>query len=81
MTTAFQRQTDGQTERMNPSMEQYLQVVLNHQQDNWVQWVPLPDFAVQNGVSKSTKCTPFFAVQGVDPRMSFAGELTLEPDE
>jgi hypothetical protein len=46
-----------------------------------VQWLPLAKFAANNGVSESTKCTPFFAVQGVDPRMSFAGEPTQERDQ
>ena len=81
MSTAFHPQTDGQTERMNGGMEQYLRVFVNHQQDDWVQCLPLAEFAANNGVSKSTKCTPFFAVQGVDPRMSFAGVPTQERDQ
>jgi hypothetical protein len=43
-----------------------------------VQWLPLAEIAANNGISESTKCTPFFAVQGVDPRMSFIGEPTQE---
>jgi hypothetical protein len=66
---------------MNAEMEQYLRVFVNHQQDDWVQWLPLAEFAANNGVSESTKCTPFFAVQGVDPWMSFAGEPTQERDQ
>jgi hypothetical protein len=81
MCTAFHPQTDGQTEWMNVGMEQYLRVFVNHQQDDWVRWLPLAEFAANNGVSESTKCTPFFAVQGVDPRMSFAGEPTQERDQ
>jgi hypothetical protein len=81
MSTAFHPQTDGQTERMNAGMEQYLRIFINHQQDDWVQWLPLAEFAANNGVSESTKCTPFFAVQGVDPQMSFAGEPTQERDQ
>jgi hypothetical protein len=74
MSMAFHPQTDGQTERINAGMEQYLRVFVNHQQDDWVQWLPLAEFAANNGVSESMKCTPFFAVQDADPRMSFAGE-------
>jgi len=80
MSTVFQPQTDGQIERMNAGMEQYLHVFVNHQQDDWVQWLPLAEFATNNGVSESTKCTPFIAVQGADPRMSFAGEATQARD-
>jgi hypothetical protein len=66
---------------MNAGMEQYLRVFVNHQQDDWVQWLPLAEFAANNGVSESTKCTLFFAVHGVDPRMSFSGEPTQERDQ
>jgi len=81
MSTEFHPQTDGQTERMYAGMEQYLRIFVNHQQDDWVQWLPLAEFAANNGLSESTKCTPFFAVQGVDRRMSFAGEPTQERDQ
>jgi len=81
MSTAFHPQTDGQTERMNAGMEQYPRGFVNHQQDDWVQWVPLAEFAANNGASESTECTPFCAVQGVDPPMSFAGEPTQERDQ
>jgi len=80
MSTAFHPQTDGQTERMNASMEQYLRVFVNHQQDDWVLWLPLAEFATNNGVLETIKCTPVFAVQGTNPRMSFAGEPTKERD-
>jgi len=81
MSTAFHPQTDGQTELMNAGMEQYLRIFVNHQQDDWVQWLPLAEFAANNGIFEATKCTPFFAVQGVDPRMSFAGEPTMDQNE
>jgi hypothetical protein len=81
MSKPFHPQTDGQTERMNAGIEQYLWVFVNPQQDDWVQWLPLAEFAANNGVSESIKCTPFFAVQGVDPRMSFVGELTQGRDQ
>ena len=80
MSTALHPQTDRQTERMNDSMEQYLQVFINHQQDDWEKWLPLAEFAANNGVSEATKCTPFYAVQGVDPQMLFAGEPTKDQD-
>jgi len=56
-------------------------VFVNHEQDDWVQWLPLAEFATNNGTSESTKCIPFFAVQGVDQRMSFAGEPTQARDQ
>ena len=35
MSTAFHLQTDGQTERTNAILEQYLRAYVNYQQDNW----------------------------------------------
>jgi len=81
MSTVFHPQTDGQTERMNASMEQYLLVFVNHHHDNWVKWLLLAEFAANNGVSEITKCTPLYAVQGMDPRMSFSGEATKKRDQ
>jgi len=81
MSTAFDPQTDGQTERMNASMEQYLRVFVNHQQDDWVKWLPWAEFAANNGVSETTKCTPFYTIQGTDPWMAFVGEPTKKRDQ
>jgi transposase InsO family protein len=81
MPTAFNLQRDIVTEQMNAAMEQYLQVFVSHLQDDWVQWLPLAEFPANNRMSESTKCTPFIAVQGVDPRMSFAEESTQEQDQ
>jgi len=52
MTTAFHPQTDSQTEQINASMEQYLQVFLNHQQEDWVRGLPMAEFAVNDGTSE-----------------------------
>jgi hypothetical protein len=71
VSTAFHPQTDGHTERMNASMEQYLRIFTSHQQDDWVRWLPLAEFAANNGTSETTKCSALFAVTGVDPRMTF----------
>jgi hypothetical protein len=62
---------------MNAGMEQYLRIFVSHQQDDWVQWLPLAEFATNNGTSEATKCSAFFAVTGTDPRMTIedaAGE-------
>ena len=66
---------------MIASMEQHFRVSVNHQQDDWVRSLPLAEFAANNGVSETTMCTPVYAVQGTNPRMSFAGESTTERDQ
>jgi len=48
LSTAFHPQTDGQTERMNAVMEQYMRSYLNYLQDDWADWLPIAEFASNN---------------------------------
>jgi hypothetical protein len=61
-------------------MEQYLRIFTSYQQDDWVRWLPLAEFAANNGTSETTKCSAFFAVTGVDPRITFE-EAAGEPGD
>jgi hypothetical protein len=54
-------------------MEQYLRVFPSYQQDDCVPWLALAEFASNNATSEATKCSPFLAVMGMDPRMTFEG--------
>ena len=71
LSTAFHPQTDGQTERQNQTMEQYLRAFCNYEQDNWVELLPLAEFAYNNSVHASTRMTPFWAVYHRHPEMQF----------
>lgn len=66
--TAFHPQTNGQIERINAILEQYLRAYVNYQQDNWTDWLAIAEFAYNNSLSSSTKLTPFFANYGFHPR-------------
>src|SRR5690606_24229284 len=61
MSTSFHPQTDGQTERVNGILEQYLRGYCNYQQDNWNDLLTTAEFAYNNTVSSTTKVSPFFA--------------------
>ena len=43
-TTAYHPQGDGQTERVNQELEQYLCLFVNQQQDDWTDLLPLTEF-------------------------------------
>jgi hypothetical protein len=44
ISTAYHLQTDGQSERTNQWLEQYLRIYGNFQQDDWVSWLPVAQF-------------------------------------
>lgn len=70
LSTAFHPQTDGQTERTNATLEQYLRCFSNYQQDNWAELLPMAEFCYNNTTHSSTNQTPFFALHGYHPRFS-----------
>ena len=70
LSTAHHLKTDGQTERQNQELERYFQSYVNYLQDDWVQWLPLAEFAANNTVSESSRMIPFFANKGYHPRLS-----------
>ncbi|PIL32389.1 hypothetical protein GSI_05635 [Ganoderma sinense ZZ0214-1] len=65
--TAYHPQTDGQTERMNQEIQTYLRIFINHKQDDWVEWLPLAEFAYRCRVHASTGMSPFFMTHGHEP--------------
>ena len=69
LSTAFHPQTDGQTERMNQELEQYLQFFIEHRQKDWPEWMAAAEFAINNKVYMATKMSPFMANYGREMRM------------
>ena len=43
--TAYHPQRDGQTERVNQEVEQFLHLFVNQRQDNWYDWLLIAKFA------------------------------------
>lgn len=72
ISTAFYPEIDGQSERFNAVMEQYLRSYISFQQDDWVKWLPMAEFAANNQVSTSTKVSPFFGNCGFHPRFTIS---------
>ncbi|KAJ2891394.1 hypothetical protein MKZ38_000508 [Zalerion maritima] len=67
LSTAFHPQTDGQTERTNQTLEQYLRCYVNYPQNDRVQLLPLAQFAYNSAFNESTKKTPMYANYGYTP--------------
>jgi hypothetical protein len=79
LSTAYHPETDGQTERMNAILEQYLRLYVAYLQDDWSDWLPLAEFASNDTVSETTSVTPFFGNYGFHPRLGF--EPSLPPEK
>jgi hypothetical protein len=60
MSTAFHRQTDGQTERLNQTIEVYLHTFVCHEQDDWISLLPMAEFTYNNSVTSSNGMSPFY---------------------
>jgi hypothetical protein len=68
MSTAYHPQTDGQTERVNQILEQYLRCYVDYNLNNWAQLLGTAEFAYSNQAHEGTKESPFFLEYGRHPR-------------
>jgi hypothetical protein len=58
----------AQKQRLNQTLEQYLYSYINKQQNNWVQQLPLAQFAFNSTKSETTGKSPFYANFGYEPK-------------
>src|SRR5258708_5524993 len=72
--SGYHPEGDGQMERLNQVLEQYLQAYTNYQQDDWSSLLPLAEFTYNNAMNKTTRVSPFFANKGYHP------SIAAEPD-
>ncbi|KAF1322211.1 hypothetical protein FI667_g11420, partial [Globisporangium splendens] len=68
MSTADHPQTDGQTERVNRTLEDILRSYA-HSFTHWSECLPLAEFAINNSVHVSTGHTPFYVNTLRHPRV------------
>ena len=62
--TAYHPQTDGQTERINQVLKEYLSLYTNYQMDDWSQLLPIAKMVYNNSPSATTGISPFLADHG-----------------
>ena len=66
--TVFHPRTDGQSERTNQKLEQFLRFYANARQNNWARFLPLAEFAFNSWRNESTKKSPFELLMGYNPK-------------
>jgi len=75
LSTVFHPQTDGQTERTNAILEPYLRAYIHYQQDDWCGYLPLAEFAYNNGYQETIKNISLFVNYGINPEYEMIGHL------
>jgi len=68
-TSRYHPEANGQVEQTNQTLEQYLCVYCNYQQDNWSELLPLAEFAYNNAPSATTGVSPFFVNNEYHPNL------------
>jgi len=76
-TSGYHPEGDGQTERVNQTLEQYLRVFCNFQQDNWASLLPLAELPYNNAPNETTGVSPFFANKGYHPNLAVHPERDM----
>ena len=71
---AYHLQINGQTERVNQELKQYLRVFIDYRQEQWLDWLVTAEFVYNNKIYLATKVLPFEANYGQDLRMGFEGK-------
>ena len=71
LSTAVHPETDGQTERVNQTIELYLRHYCSWEQDNWDELLLMAEFAYNSVKSETTGISPFEANYKILPRQSW----------
>ena len=74
--TAYHPQTDGQTEQTNQTLEQYLRHYINFKLNNWIDLLPLAQFAYNNHQHSTTRISLFYANYGKHPNWDPKNNIT-----
>jgi len=67
MSTAYSPQTDGQTERLNRTLEEFVRAYIDPQIGNWSQLLAPAEYAYNSAYHESIKMSPFLADCGQEP--------------
>ena len=70
VSSTYHPQTDGQIERVNQILEQYLWCIVSYQREDWVDFLAMLEFAYS--IHASTEVSPFFANYGFHPRFNIS---------
>lgn len=73
--STYHPQSDGQTERVNQCLEQYLRSMAFKEPKKWADWIPAAEWWYNCSYHTSIKTTPFEALYGYHPPQ--IGEISI----
>jgi len=76
-TSGYHLEANSQAEWTNQTLEQYLRIYCNYQQDNWSKLLPLAELAYNNAPSTITGVSLFFTNKGYHPNLSMYPERDI----
>ena len=65
--TAYHPQTDGQAERANAIVKEFLTLMIDRDKKNWADWIAIAQFSYNDKIHMSTGYSPFFMNYGLHP--------------
>jgi hypothetical protein len=68
---AFHSETNEQSEIFNQEMKRYLRAYVNHQQNDWTNWLSMIEYVSNASISASTHVSSFLVNYEFESRMSF----------
>lgn len=68
MSRSYHPQTDGQTERLNRCLEQYLRAMASQRPKMWAKWLALAEWWYNSTYNSAIKRSPYEALYGTPPR-------------
>src|SRR5882672_3687453 len=66
---AYNPQTDGQTERVNQEVKQFLRLFVHQWQDDWYKWLAIAEFAYNDWIHASTCSSAFMMDTRQNPQL------------
>ena len=69
ISTTYHPQTDGQSERTNQRLEQYIRIFIDSYQTNWASLLPLAQYTLNATPNATTHKAPFQIILGYIPKV------------